>query len=476
MRRILQKFIKTTAAGLAAMALAACAGGGGGTVSNVPAGITTAQISGAFTGGTFVAADAGSNTALNRVTVPASAGGEQTFSLPLPAGRTYKFYIVENGGSPDARVYPLYQGSVNRFTVSGLVTIDLGFIDTTTGIAVPSNDITKVAGVQGSGADTAIPASLGVTTYAGADLQGSWTVLQLVSGATPRWVRSSVTIDGSGNAPAAVFASSAGSGTLPAAAYAVTPSGTVTSAPGGFRGLMTRDKGMIVGTSTPNAGDYALVVMVRPGTNDILADLQGSWKYNQLLVGAARAWSRGDAAIDGSGGVSITGVVNNSGPGSNVSTTLAIDATGTVTSPSDPNLSGVLSPDKNLVAIVTTDASGTPSLMLLARTGATFVGADILGTTWRANWLAAGSSSYWGRALLINDPVGNSTIESIVLSFGTSADRPRIVSLFADGTVTMDKTATSKTDFGGIMAIGKNMIIGTTTEDDGSLSLYAFVK
>jgi hypothetical protein len=420
--------------------------------------MTTAQISGAFAGATFVAADAASNTVFKRVVVPVSATGTQTFSLPLPAGRTYKFYVVENDGSPDARVYPVYQGNMNKFTILGLVIIDFGFIDTTTGIAVPSNDITKVPGVQGSGTDTTIPATLAATTYSLADLQGSWNVLQIVSGVTPRAVHNPVTIDASGNAPAAT--------------YTIAPSGVVTFAPGGFRGLMTRDKGMIVGTCFPDAGDYALVVMVRPGTNDTLSDLQGTWKYNQLFVGATHGWGRGGAVIDGSGATSITKVA---GLGSITSATLAIDSAGTVTNQADPNLFGVLSPDKDLVAIATTDSSGTPSLMLLTRTGATFSGNDLIGT-WRAGWLAVGSTSYWGRALLVNDAGGNSTIESIALSYGTGADRPRMVSLTSDGTVTMDKTATSYTDFGGIMSIGKNMIIGTITEDDGNLSLIAFMK
>ena len=64
----------------------------------------------------------------------------------LPAG-SYKFYLIENDGTADARLFPLYQGAANRFSVSAITTIDLGFIGTATGIALPARDMTKIGGV-----------------------------------------------------------------------------------------------------------------------------------------------------------------------------------------------------------------------------------------------------------------------------------------------------------------------------------------
>ena len=59
MRQIFIDVRRILAAGLVVMALAACSGGGGGGSNfNAPAGITTATISGAVSGSTFVAVDA----------------------------------------------------------------------------------------------------------------------------------------------------------------------------------------------------------------------------------------------------------------------------------------------------------------------------------------------------------------------------------------------------------------------------------
>jgi hypothetical protein len=92
---------RRVAVGLVALALTACSGGGGGS-SNffAPAGITTATISGSVSGSTFVAVDVASNAETGRIAASADATGGKSFSLPLPPGRTYKFYLIEMPGPP----------------------------------------------------------------------------------------------------------------------------------------------------------------------------------------------------------------------------------------------------------------------------------------------------------------------------------------------------------------------------------------
>jgi hypothetical protein len=475
MQQIFIRFGKVLAVGLMSLALAACSGGGdGGSNFNAPAGITTTTISGTVSGTTFVAVDATTNAELGRVAASSgAAGGEKSFSLSLPPGRTYKFYLIENDGTADARLFPLYQGAANRFTISAVTTIGLGFIGTSTGIALPANDMTRIGGVAGAGEDKTIPASLAAAAFSTADLQGNWNVLQMVGGATPRWVRGAVAIDAAGSAPASDNQSSDGSGTSPAITYSIATSGVVTFSAGtigGFQGIMTKDKGMIVGTYTPDAGDYALVTMVRSGGTYAQSDLQGTWAYNRLLAGTAQGWSRGDVSIAADGAVNFSNVVTNSGAGDAAAATLNIDAAGIVTDPANANTHGVMSPDRKLLSIVTTGPDGAVSLTVMTRTGGTiFTGSDFQGT-WRMNWLTAGSSSYWGRALFITDGTGTSSMQSTLLSFGSSADSTLATKFFSDGTVDI-----TNTDFSGILSLGKNVMVGTKTDGTG-FSLYVHVR
>ena len=486
MRQIFIVLRRTLAAGLLAMALAACSGGGGGGSSfYAPAGITTATISGAVSGSTFVAVDAASNAEIGRVAASsAAAGGQKTFSLPLPPGRTHKFYLIENDRTADARIFPLYQGAANKFTISAITAIDLGLIGTTTGIAVPANDMTKVGGVTGSGEDTPIPATLAGSAFTVADLARSWNVLQITGGTDAGWQRSSVTIDAGGTASVANYVSSAGSGTTPSTLYAIYPSGVVTfsgGTAGGFRGIMSKDKGMVVGTFSPKAGDYTLIVMFKAGGTYSQADLRGTWAFSQLITGASPAWTHGDATIDASGNMSIAGEKRSSGAGSTSSALLTINATGIVASGATPSFYGVLSRDKNLMVAVDTNNDGTYSLMLFTRTNGTiFDGSDLKGI-WRTNWLSAGNgsrASYYGRALFVSDGLVSDAYGDVAAAMTLIQLSSVVQADFAlTGAVGSTALVTFKyTDFLGSMSIGKNVMIGTWTESNGNPSLYMFVK
>jgi hypothetical protein len=98
---------------------------------------------------------------------------------------------------------------------------------------------------------------------------------------------------------------------------------------------------------------------------------------------------------------------------------------------------------------------------------------------WRANWLSATSSttgtSYWGRAFL-NVDYGNSSLQSILQSYGTSADASITTNITKDD-ITKDVVVTfTNTDFTGIISLGKNFVVGTMTNGSGNFSLYTFIK
>jgi hypothetical protein len=483
MRKYCTRFVKLSLLALATLAVAACAGGSGkdsGGVS-IP-GITTASITGTLASGSVAVVDADSNTEVRRVVSAGYGAGWKSFDTPVSAGKRYKFYLIENEGSAEQRVYALYQGAANKFSIATVTSIDFGFISTVSGVAVPANDITKIKGVTSSGEDRSFPASLASSALASGDLQGNWQVLQLVCGSNSRWVRSVVAIDATGASQASGYVSSLDSGTLPAASYAITPGGVVTSKDGftnGFSGVMTPDKSMIVGTATLEAGNYALVVMLKPGAAYSATDLKGSWKYHQLAAGAHPAWARGDASIDPSGILTSSnpaGSASDGGP--SPASALSIDPSGVVSSPVSPSFYGVMSGDKNLMFGVDGDQS-SPTLTIFTRvSGAAFSVADLssFGELWRANWLSAtgssSSSSYWGRGYFnANSGYTASYLQSILQSFGASTDATLATSVDPTGVVGFDNT-----NFSGFIAPGKNFMVGVMTEGNGNFALYTFVK
>jgi hypothetical protein len=137
-----------------ALLLAACGGGG----SDGDSTESQATVTGTVAGTTIVAYDADNNPVAS---VVATGTGTKSFSLTVPAGDIYKFYFIENENSATERVLPLYVGGVNLFFIDSGTTIDLGFVDTTTAVAVPTYSPLEVDGVSSSGEEPTLPLSLG---------------------------------------------------------------------------------------------------------------------------------------------------------------------------------------------------------------------------------------------------------------------------------------------------------------------------
>jgi hypothetical protein len=127
------------------IALAACGGGGGGSSSDsggVGPGTGTATIQGSVPGTVFVAVNNETNLEAGRAT---ATGTPKTFSMTVPTGANYRFYVMENENDPgNTRVYPMYMGTNNVFqldnTANGQI-ISLGMVnpDMGTGKATPAN-------------------------------------------------------------------------------------------------------------------------------------------------------------------------------------------------------------------------------------------------------------------------------------------------------------------------------------------------
>lgn len=122
--------------------------------------------------GTVIVAVGSSNAEVARVT---AAGSPKSFSLSVPAGASYRLYLIENEGTAGETVFPLYQGSTNVFAIASAVTIDLGFVDTSSGRANPANSPLAVAGVTSAGEDATVPPCLvAATNYFPLQVGNKW--------------------------------------------------------------------------------------------------------------------------------------------------------------------------------------------------------------------------------------------------------------------------------------------------------------
>lgn len=173
------------------IALAACGGGGasGGSPSGKisPGGQSTpgsALVQGKVSGPIFIAVDNDTNLEAGRST---SAGGLTTFGMTLPTGKSYMFYLLDNGvtGNP-SRVLPVYVGPTNVFRITTDAngqTIDLGLVnpDLTGGTATPANDLLECPGVIAGGENRSIPPTRTVWGYRVAPTKYRWSSRTAIS-------------------------------------------------------------------------------------------------------------------------------------------------------------------------------------------------------------------------------------------------------------------------------------------------------
>ncbi len=144
-------------------------------------GAASATITGTVAGTTVVAVDENNNE-VDRVTAT-GAGSPKSFTLNVPVGGKYRFYFIESEGTANEKVFFLYQGTTNVFNISSAVTIDLGFVDTSSGVAIPTNDALSVTGMTSSGEDKTVPPSLiPVVNYFPLQIGNKWIYSSFVQG------------------------------------------------------------------------------------------------------------------------------------------------------------------------------------------------------------------------------------------------------------------------------------------------------
>ena len=357
-----------TLTALIAVFLTAC-GGGGGDGSDYSGVGESATITGAVTGTEVVAFDENDN----EIDSDIATGSPKTFTLTVPIGGGYRFYLIENEGTANQRVYPLYQGTANVFNISSTVTIDLGFVDTSTGVAVPTNNPLDVSGVSSGGENTSIPSSLSGSVFTTSDLQGTWNIHLLTSGDDPQWIGwayGTTNIDSSGNVTWASITRSDGNSSLPSSdTLSITSSGIVSGAgSASFQGVMSQDKSMIVATLDDGGGGYDLIIYQKSGGSFTTSDLQGTWNIHLLTSGDDPqwiGWAYGTTNIDSSGNVTWASITRSDGNSSLPSSdTLSITSSGIVSGAGSASFQGVMSQDKSMIVATLDDGGGGYDLII----------------------------------------------------------------------------------------------------------------
>jgi hypothetical protein len=427
-----------------------------------------------------VAVDGSGNEIARNTAV--GTGNLKTFTLTLPTGQGYRFFLIENEGTGYERVYSLSYGGDNVFNISSGITLDLGFVDISSGVAVPENS-PIVEGVSTSSGSTSVPSFLAGSAFTTADLQGTWNVHGITKGDSPDdwvgWTYGTVDLDDSGNA----IISTAGSHETYVTdapfdnAFATGPSGTVSSTiyPY-FNGMMSIDKNLIIATSDNLVGDDNLLVLQKTGdVTYATSDLEGSWNIHMITAGEDLSdwigWAYGTFDMASTGNTTNVSIIRSDDSTISSLGTFDISSSGTINNIDFTKFNGFMSVDKNLIVATCDDDGGGYDLIIFQRIGDTnFVLSDLQGT-WNGHSLIVGDTP--------DDPVGweyqSYTIDnsgyisnmSIMESNGnhdvmTSSLGPLAIS--PGGEISTNFVG----NFNGVLSIEKNLMVATYDDDIGS--------
>lgn len=440
--------------------VAGCSGGGGGGGGV----IETATITGTVSGTIAIAVDQ-NDVEVDRDT---ATGTPKTFTLTVPVGGEYRIYIVENDGTPNLKVYSLYAGSTNVFSITEAVAIDLGqvTVDPASGKASPSNNPIGQPGCSGGGSQAAIPPKL--------NLAGMWESSSFASGpGEPWWSRGGITV-GSDGSFSGTLTEYDGSPDAVSGSFGVSPGGTITiSVNPSFRGSMDRGGTVVVGTDTwqsSGAGTTEMVMMTKKAGSYSMSDLAGAWEANDLGAGPGHWWSRGALTITAGG--SYSGTLEDSDGGSEATSgSMSISSGGIVTYPADPGSRGSLDAGKTVLVVTDTAPDVSSHITVLLKKAGSYSTADLAGT-WEAHALGAGPSEHWwARGVLTINASGGAS-GKLSEDDGSQSTISDMAHISPAGIVTISGDPTAR----GSMDAGKTVIAFTSTAEGDSPELVVLVK
>jgi hypothetical protein len=404
------------------LAIAACGGGGSSSGAGGTGTTGTATIQGSVPGTVFMAVDDDTNLEVKRVT---AAGTPKTFSMEVPTGKSYRFYVMENEGTGTSRAYPMYLGTNNVFeidnTADGQI-ISLGMVnpDMGTGKAIPAN---TPALMMGRGANSMAPTSLAGTAFFLDNVKGTtWGYNTMMTSGSMGWEHGTLSFDNNGlGHMGGIVRNGTTLADRDGIPYTMSLSGMLLN-PGDntFQCVVSRDGSVMVATFTDNTGGPAMMIGQRRGsTFQPGSDMTGTWQFQRFTAGSdntTSGWAYGIMGIN-SGFAGITPITTNNGPGTTGNFTFFMDANGIMTKSGDASFNGVMSMDKSM--IVATDTNGgNPELWVMMKT-TTGTTADMMGD-WVMHSVSSGNSGSrdWTYGHSLVDAGGNNTFSQMMGSGG----------------------------------------------------------
>ena len=404
------------------MALAACGGGGS---SSVAGGTGAATIQGSVPGTVFMAVDDDTNLEAGRVT---AAGAPKTFSMVVPTGRKYRFYVMENEGTGNSRVYPMYMGTNNVFELDNTADgqrISLGMIhpDMNTGRAIPEN--TPIL-MMGRGANAMVPPSLAGTAFSMDNVKGTaWGYNTMMTSGTMGWEHGTLSFDNNGLGHMSGIVRNGTSlpdrNDIP---YTMSLSGMLLN-PGDntFQCVVSRDRSVMVATFADNAGGPAMMIgQKRGGTfHTDGSDMTGTWRFQRLTAGSdntTSGWAYGTMQFV-FGSASITSMTTNAGLGGGGNFAFSMDNNGIMSNTGDASFHGVMSMDKTMIVATDTNGSNPEIWVMMKTTTGTYSSTDMMGD-WVMHSVSSGNpgSRDWTYGHSIIDAGGNNTFSQMMGSGG----------------------------------------------------------
>jgi hypothetical protein len=476
------------------MALAAC-GGGGGTAGD---GGGTATIQGSVPGTLFVAVDNDTNLEVGRAT---ATGTPKTFSMVVTTGKKYRFFVMENEGTANSRVYPMYIGTNNVFgldnTANGQV-ISLGMVgpDLTTGRSTPAN---HPALMMGQGATSMIPPSLAGSAFSMDNVMGTtWSYNTMMTSGPMGWEHGTLSFDNNGlGHMAGIVRNGIPLSDIDNIPYTMSLSGMLLN-PGDntFQCVVSRDGSVMVATFTDSTFGHAMMIAQKRGTTFATSDMTGTWRFQRLTAGGdntTSGWAYGTMEFI-SGSASITSMTTNAGVGGGGNFTFSMDGNGIMTEALDASFQGVMSMDKTM--IVATDNSGdNPELWVMMK-GTAGTTADMTGG-WVMHSVSSGNtgSRDWTYGHSVVDAGGTSTFTQMMGSGGPVPmdNTTQMTFQMNGGVMTMSGSGGGMmgggmmgggmmgggvvpSTFHGIMNGAKNLMVSTYTDGTGGYPFSIQVK
>ena len=482
------------------IALAAC-GGGGGTAGD---GLGTATIQGSVPGTVFMAVGNETNLEVGRVT---ATGTPKSFSMTIPTGSNYRFYVMENEGTSNSRVYSMYIGTNNVFELDNNAdgrTISLGMVhpDMGTGMATPAN---TPALMMGRGINAMIPSSLAGSAFSMDNVKGTtWNYNTMMTSGTMGWEHGTLSFDNNGLGR---MTDRYRNGTTLTdrdnLRYTMSLSGMLLKPDDNtFQCVVSRDRSMMVSTFTDNTGGPGMMIVQKRGGvfHTDGSDMTGTWRFQRLTAGGdntTSGWAYGTMRFT-FGSAGITSITTNNGPGTIENFAFNMDGNGIMTEALDASFQGVMSMDKTM--IVATDTSGgNPELWVMMKeaTGA-FSATDMMGD-WVMHAVSSGNpgSRDWTYGHSVVDVGGNSTFTGMMGSWGPVDDATQMTFRMNGGEMTMSGTGGMTgggmagggmagggmmggglvtSTFHGIMNGAKNLMVSTYTDGTGGYPFSIQVK